>query len=123
MFKIIQTLERGSQKLSIVPAQWELDGELAWPKSRADRLIKISDSKPDDTWFRMPCKLKRNHLINYQIAEEELDRMLEQDDTTDQEEKTIPVGSRKRSKVCRNKFVFNEDFNVLAEVCSVSHIL
>lgn len=89
MFKIVETVEKGSKKLTIVPSGWESNSELAWPKFRAVKLIKVADSLPEDSWFRMHCKLKRNHLFNYDVAEEELDRMLEKDDT--EQEDCLPL--------------------------------
>lgn len=122
MFKIVETTERGSQKLTIVPCQWEKNGELSWPKFKADKFIKLGDSQPEDNWFRMPCKLKRNHLLNYDIAEEEMDRMLERNDTTDQEDNR-PKRLLKRFKSKLNTNQCNDDFNAIANAsCSVSHV-
>lgn len=85
MFKVVQTIEKGSKQLTIVPSSWECNGELAWPKFRADKLIKNGDSMPGETWFRMTCKLK-SHLLTYEIAEEEMERMLEREDTEQEED-------------------------------------
>lgn len=48
MFKIVETTERGSQKLTIVPCQQEKN-ELSWPKFKTDKCIKLGDPQiPDD---------------------------------------------------------------------------
>ena len=123
MFKIVETVEKGSKKLTIVPSGWESNGELSWPKFKADKLIKVADSLPEDSWFRMSCKLKRNHLLNYDIAEEELERMLEKDDTelSSQEDLDTYERSRKRPRVLLPKHTvqYCENFNDLANACSV----
>jgi len=81
MFKIVQTIEKNKIVLTIVPSGWEANGILSWPRYKVDKLIKIADSQPDETWFQMKCRLKRNYLLNLEVAEEELDRMKYKDDT------------------------------------------
>ncbi|XP_044744249.1 uncharacterized protein LOC123306345 [Coccinella septempunctata] len=68
----------------------------------------------------MPCKLKRNHLINYEIAEEELDRMSDQEETEQEESFLEKVQIRKRSRVpvsSRTDQDQNNNYNSLAKVC------
>jgi len=127
MFKIVQTFEKNKIVLTIVPANWELNNVLWWPRYRADKLIKIADSAPDDTWFKMKCKLKRNHLFNLEVAEEELERMKCNDDTEQEEDgeimEAVDEGSNnknRRPRVCNTKTNFNDhlnDFNSLASSC------
>lgn len=125
MFKIVETIEKGSKKLTIVPSGWEDHDELSWPKFCTDKLIKNSDSLPEDSWFRMRCKLKRNHLLSYSIAEEELERMLQKSDT--EQEETF-IEPRKRSRISslmpKLNMPYDEDFNSLAtNACSVRNWL
>lgn len=119
MFNIVQTIEKGQKHLTIVPPRWENDGFLSWPRIGADKLVLDVNSVPneDNYWFRMPCKLKRNHLISYEIAEEELERMLENEDTEQDEYETHTIQRKKRAQV-KSKAVSNNsavDFNSLLD--------
>lgn len=64
--------------------------ELAWSKFKAEKLMKAPDCKPEDTWFRMSCKLKRN-LYSIMTL---LERILQQEETTDQDDErpTLTLG-------------------------------
>lgn len=124
MFKIVETTERGSKKLSIVPGTWEKNNELSWPKFKADKLIRLSDSKPEESWFRMRCKLKRRHFISYNDAEQELERMLENGETTEgfsTEQEETADKRRKRSRLTLSKQQNHDDFNN-ADTCLVSFL-
>lgn len=123
MFKIVQTIEKGIKQLTIVPSAWVSDSQLSWPKTGADKLIQNANSSPEPNWFTMVCKLKRNHLITYKIAEEELERMLDNDDT-EQEEMSELIQTKKRPRmVSKNKPSQSQnDFNTLADECLVSYI-
>ncbi|KAF5302057.1 hypothetical protein FQR65_LT19132 [Abscondita terminalis] len=119
MFKIVETIEKGRRELTIVPSAWEVDGHLFWPKTKADKLIRHADSVPEYSWFRMKCKLKRNHLINYEVGEEELERMLDNDETGTEEE---TVNVRKKTRKSKSEFPnrHEDDFNALATSCMTS---
>lgn len=120
MFKIVQTIERGLKQLTIVPSGWEYNNQLHWPKLGAEKLIRTANSLPEANWFTMACKLKRNHLFNYEIAEEELNRMLENDDT--EQEDILEVQTKKRPSVKLPKSISSEhNFNELANKCMVSY--
>lgn len=122
MFKIVQTIEKGKKEVTIVPSAWEDKGWLSWPKVRADKLVIVADSKPDNNWFMMKCKLKRNHLINYAVAEEEMERMLEKDETEQEEVLEEEITNKKcRTGVPpRNQY---DNFNHLAKECMVRYFL
>lgn len=113
MFKIIETIERGSKQLTVVPQAWEKKGTLFWPKMKTESLIKIGASTPEDSWFQMPCKLKRKGL-QYDTAEEELCTMLNKNDTTESEEQEPPVQQKKRVKIILPKKKAEYDFNEIA---------
>lgn len=119
MFKIVQTIERGLKQLTIVPSGWEYNNQLHWPKLGAEKLIRTANSLPEANWFTMACKLKRNHLFNYEIAEEELNRMLENDDT--EQEDILEVQTKKRPSVKLPKSISSEhNFNELANKCMLT---
>lgn len=63
----------------------------------------------------MKYKLKRNHLINYEVSEEELEWMLDMDETKEQEQEYI-AKSKKRPRMLFPKHTRcdNDDFNSLA---------
>lgn len=125
MFKIVETIEKGKKQLTIVPANWENKGKLYWPKTRAEKFIEDSKSMPDDNWLELKCKVKRNYLLNKEIAEEELGRMLDTEETEQEDEDTIipkrsfqPLEIRKRAIPKQNiYFDHTTDFNELAEAC------
>ncbi|VEN50473.1 unnamed protein product [Callosobruchus maculatus] len=116
MYKIVETVEKGLKQLTIVPSAWETNGRLSWPKNKADKLIKIGESVPDDNWFNFKCKLKRNHLLSYEIAEEELELMLQKSDT-EQDDCLVIEDRKKRSRVVLKKGNADNDLNHVAEAC------
>lgn len=81
MFKIVQTTERGKPQLCIVPAAWEKNGTLYWPRKKAEKLVIDGSSTPGDDWFEMTCIVKRTKFKTLAAAETELEEMLECDDT------------------------------------------
>lgn len=98
MYKIVETIERGSKQLTVVPQAWEKQGVLFWPKMKTEKLIKIGTSIPEDSWFQMGCKLKRKELETYETAEQELRAMLKKEDSTESEEQEV-VQRKKRVRV------------------------
>ncbi|XP_044756977.1 uncharacterized protein LOC123315375 [Coccinella septempunctata] len=121
MFKIVQTLERGKKELTIVPSAWEISGVLFWPKSRADKLIKIN-SMPESNWFEMPCILKRSNL-DLESADKELEKMLNQCDTEeDQNHEYSTSVSKKKAPVRLPKRSENSSFfdvnDLVIQTCS-----
>lgn len=119
MFKIVETVEKNKKNLTIVPSSWEENNVLWWPKYRADKLIQDVNSEPDPTWFKMKCRLKRSHLFNIDVAEEELERMVSKDDTEQEEMETTEIYS-KRPRVCRANTKSSghlDDFNSMANSC------
>lgn len=121
MFKIVETIEKARKELTIIPSAWECNGQLFWPRLRADKLVQISDSIPEDNWFTMPCKVKRNYLINYEVAEE-LERMLNEDETEQEELMKVAVEKKKRNRVVPPKRnICEDDFNSLASASQVRY--
>lgn len=80
MYKIVETIERGSKQLTVVPQAWEKHGVLFWPKMKTEKPIKIGTSIPEDSSFQMGCKLKRNRLETYETAEQELCELCESEE-------------------------------------------
>lgn len=81
-FKIVQTNERGSTKLFIVPSGWESQRQLRYPKKpNESALVRNENSKPRADWPVLPCKVKRTGFLTYADAEEELSIMMQHSDT------------------------------------------
>lgn len=82
-FKIVKSYEKGATVLEIVPDHWEKDGLCWWPKK--DLSIKHSDEKctVDDTFYSIPCKVKRSNLESFSIANEILEVMRNNSSTDD----------------------------------------
>ncbi|KAJ8964619.1 hypothetical protein NQ317_003846 [Molorchus minor] len=113
MFKIVQTIEKGLKQLTIVPSAWVQNNQLSWPKKGADKLIRNANSVPEENWFTMV----------YEIAEEELERMLENEDT--EQEEIMQTKKRPRvmlSKTKSNQNDFNSLADELADECLVTHM-
>nr|CAH7724162.1 unnamed protein product [Callosobruchus chinensis] len=76
----------------------------------------MADSTPEDSWFRMKCKLKRNNLMNLEAAEEEMERMLAQQF----------VNRKKRQRMLlpqRRVYEDNDAYNSMAAVCLLTEKL
>lgn len=85
-FKVVQTMERGRLRLTAVPDRWERDGMLFWPKNKQDKLRRVENCDPDQTWTPINCIVKRNNLRTFKDAENEIDAMSDRSDTeTDNE--------------------------------------
>ncbi|XP_063635192.1 uncharacterized protein LOC134805937 [Cydia splendana] len=82
-FKIVQTLERGGYRLTVVPSLWESNNILRWPPKSKNilRVIKDESSKPGTDWEKMKCNVKRRQLSSYAQAEMELEIMERQSET------------------------------------------
>lgn len=121
MFKIVQTIEGSKLELTIVPTAWECNNVLKWPKKNAHKMQKIASSLPESHWFQMKCKVKRNNLPTYEIAENELEKMLEVEDTEQEESVPTKVSERPSRILIPNRKYENSanqnDFNSLTEHC------
>lgn len=83
-FKIVQTIEKGKPKLSIVPHHWETAGVLFWPKSAGRNTNDDSDNnRPDKSFQHFNCVLKRSQIPSYRAAEEMVCIMQNESDTDD----------------------------------------
>lgn len=117
-FKIVQTIEDGENCLSVVPAKWECNGVLFWPKKcHFGKLSRNGESLPDEKkWERMNCVKKREYETRKE-AEAELERMEEKSDTEIDDRRTVfQTGpSLKRDYRGRTKRVQHEewDYNCL----------
>lgn len=122
MYKIVETIEKGSKQLTVVPQAWEQEGILFWPKMKAEKLIKIGTSIPEDSWFQMSCKLKRRELETYETAEKELRAMLKKEDSTESEEPEVVPRPKRVRVMLPKKSTSGYDFNEMAikAVCTVS---
>lgn len=78
-FKIIETYDEQQNKkeLCICPHKWEKHGVLKWPKKKSKKLCKIEDSIPQPNWTKINCIVKKNNIMSYEIAEEQLTEMLD----------------------------------------------
>lgn len=112
-FKIVQTVENGELCLCVVPALWEQNGILSWPKKMAvARLCLDENSCPNSNWEKMNCVLKRE-LCSYAAAHKELDRMESIPDTEADDVGVVPSKPRKVRRKNENKKTSNvvKDFN------------
>lgn len=83
-FKIIKTIEKGKERLTVVPSGWEHNGILRWPgKNVSLKLTKSEKSTPLPDWTKMECTVKRSSIPTYDKAEELLESMLNYSDTSD----------------------------------------
>ncbi|XP_030745005.1 uncharacterized protein LOC115888657 isoform X2 [Sitophilus oryzae] len=114
MYKIVETIEKGSKQLTVVPQAWEQEGILFWPKMKAEKLIKIGTSIPEDSWFQMSCKLKRRELETYETAEKELRAMLKKEDSTESEEPEVVPRPKRVRVMLPKKSTSGYDFNEMA---------
>lgn len=86
MFKIVQTKESGSKKLTIIPQAWEKNERLKWPKSgsisqtKFNKLLMDPNSVPPVEWNEYKCTLKRANL-SMADAKLQLNEMFAQSDT------------------------------------------
>lgn len=93
-FKIVQTVEKGRPRLSIVPSVWEDGGKLFWPtekvKNRA-RLVKDENSFPSPNWDILDCVVKRSNIAMYAVAQTELQNMENCTDTDNETSASRPI--------------------------------
>lgn len=75
-FKVVQTVEKGQQMLCVVPSLWEKGGTLYWPSNRSRNFKDDStQNKPDATFKKYQCVVKRDGVDTYQLAEQMMKRM------------------------------------------------
>ncbi|KAG5876445.1 hypothetical protein JTB14_029932 [Gonioctena quinquepunctata] len=109
----------------IVPTIWETNRTLSFPRRFASKLQRESDSVPESNWITLPCKVKRSFLPSFETAEEELDQMVDADDTDRDDQVMMPAPTpRKRPRVLLPKktgSTINDtaNFNYLANSCMV----
>ncbi|KXJ74301.1 hypothetical protein RP20_CCG013987 [Aedes albopictus] len=97
-FKIVQTVENGELCLCVVPAQWEQNGVLSWPKKMAvARLCRDENSYPSSNWEKINCVLKRE-LPSYASASQEMERMESVPDTEVDDEAAVPSKAKKQRR-------------------------
>ncbi|KAG5870559.1 hypothetical protein JTB14_010625 [Gonioctena quinquepunctata] len=91
MFKIVETIEKGNKELTVVPKRWEQCGTLFWPKKFAYKYQQDPKSAPDPNWMFIPCKTKRQGFASFRMAEAELSKMLDTNESiTENEEQQSP---------------------------------
>ncbi|XP_049703565.2 uncharacterized protein LOC110384383 [Helicoverpa armigera] len=84
-FKIVRTLEKGKYSHWIVPATWESNNIVKWPKRNISKLVKCDDYLPDPDWRQIKCRVKRNNIPTYKDAERELENLLCVTDTDEEQ--------------------------------------
>lgn len=122
-FKIVQTIEKGETCLTVIPAQWEKDGILYWPKKSAVAKLSLDEkSVPSETWESINCVRKRI-LPTRREAELELEKMEGLSDTEiDETSFLLPPPPAKRLRpqnpvnVVRDRMM---DFNHLIEESNI----
>ncbi|XP_045473413.1 uncharacterized protein LOC123679900 [Harmonia axyridis] len=126
MFKIVETVENNRKVLTIVPTNWETNRTLSIPRRFASKLQRESDSVPEPNWITLPCKVKRSFLPSFEMAEEELDRMVDADETDRDDRVMIPAPTPcKRPRVSLPKKICSTindtaNFNYLANSCIIN---
>ena len=99
-FKVVQTTEKGGTCLTVVPARWEQNGVLLWPKKSAvAKLLHDENSVPAANWERINCVNKRV-FNDREAAEEEIRKMESASDTeADENLVFIPPTQVKRPRL------------------------
>lgn len=114
-----QTIEEGEICLSVVPAGWEIDGMLHWPKKSAvSKLSKDEGSVPTSKWERINC-IKKREFATRAEAEQEMEKMEAVSDTeADELYVASPPMIKKTRRENHKKRVRNSvnDFNELVQL-------
>lgn len=129
-FKIVQTIEDGETCLSVVPAKWETNGMLFWPKRHLfEKFSRNEESIPDKKkWEQMKC-VKKREFHSRKEAEAELERMEQVSDTEIDERRTIfqtevspklRLGSQNKRQLHHDGFDFNSLIPAAERLVSVS---
>ncbi|XP_047028718.1 uncharacterized protein LOC124636601 [Helicoverpa zea] len=113
-FKIVQTIEYGVQKLTVVPTLWESNGIVRWPPKTvkfASKLIKDGNSRPGPEWSSFKCVLKRNCIPTFEEANKELYQM-ELNTDTDYDNDNCGVPGTSHPDLATNDEI---DFDAMAQ--------
>lgn len=95
-FKIVQTIEKGENCLTVVPARWEESGVLFWPKKSVVAKLSLDEnSVPEANWERIDCVKKRDFTSRAE-AEQEIERMEAISDTEADENSAPPPPPAKK---------------------------
>lgn len=114
-FKIVSTIEKGRSVLTTVPSDWEKEGFLFWPRLariKVEKLRRSMHSKPEEDWKVVNCILKRRHLITFENAELELERMCSNSDTETDNEKENKTLNMKTQRPLNFENIVQECINV-----------
>ncbi|KAF5275716.1 hypothetical protein FQR65_LT16592 [Abscondita terminalis] len=99
---IVETLENNGTDhlLSIVPHKWVVNKLLHWPPKvlLKKKIEKNAQSKPDESWSKIPCIVKRPFFETYDEARAELCAMSSGSGTESSEINVQPVIKKARVK-------------------------
>lgn len=96
-FKIVQTTEKGTKYLTVVPSKWEMDGVCSFPKNGLTSKQKVENSLPDETCLRLNSILKRDNIESFAEASAIVDILVQQSDT-DNEERDVSATKKVQMK-------------------------
>lgn len=108
-YKIVKTREGKNRSLALIPASWEVDGVLSWPKLKSDTKVNnyIKNCIPPGTtagveWIKCATKVVETNILSYDAGNTKLSALLKQQDssssTTDAEE-MVSTKRRRTTKI------------------------
>lgn len=57
MWIVVETIEQGFKQCMAVPESWIANGILSYPHKQNLRKARKRESKPEDDWSKMQCKV------------------------------------------------------------------
>lgn len=85
-FKVIQVFDKKRTYLEVIPAKWEQNGIVTWPRNALSIRVKDGNSEPDvDFVIQQKCKLKRGGLETYDLADQICELMKQKEDTDNED--------------------------------------
>lgn len=84
-FKIVESHEKNSKYLEVVPSQWEQNGTIYWPKENFAKLAQNERSQPCPGWITTKGVVKRIIDGSYETALDILKIMQNQSDTDNED--------------------------------------
>lgn len=113
-FKIVKSIEKGSEKYEIVPEHWEKDGFCHWPKKDLSTKHIDENCPIDKTFYRLPCVVKRSGLT-LQLAKDTLDILLAQSST---EESDIDQSSTRKVQMLKGRNTITK-MNIIPDMSNI----
>lgn len=97
--------------MTTVPQLWVKNGILMWPNSiNASALVRDETCKPQNSWTKLPCKIKHMHLKTYEEGEIEAENLSGHDTDT-----SAVITLRKKNKKLTNR---RTNFNSILKECN-----